>query len=107
MEVRSLALQFPSVERFSLTDQITRSSRSVCANIAEAWYRRRYRKAFISALNIAKSEAAETRVWLDFALKCGYLDQNGFNMLDDRFDHICRMLCRMTQTADKWTRSGN
>ena len=88
MEVRSLTLGFPSNERYSLTDQMTRSSRSVCANIAE-------------------SEASETRVWLEFAYKCDYLDQDGFERLDDRYDHICRMLSRMTQTADKWTRSGN
>ncbi|MDF1536378.1 MAG: four helix bundle protein [bacterium] len=107
MDVRSLALSFPASEKFSLSDQITRSSRSVCANIAEAWHKRRYRKAFIASLNVAEGEAAETRVWLEFAFRCKYLDQNNFESLDDRFDHICRMLHRMTQTAEKWTRSGN
>ena len=107
MDVRSLALSFPISERYSLTDQITRSSRSICANIAEAWRKRRYQKAFIAALNIAEGEASETRVWLEFAMRCGYLDQDGFELLDDRFDHICRMLCRMIQTADKWILSNN
>ena len=70
---------FPIEERYSLTDQIRRSSRSVCANIAEAWRKRRYPNAFISKLSDAEAEAAETQVWLEFALRCGYIDQTLFD----------------------------
>ena len=63
--------KFPREETYSLTDQIRRSSRSVCANLAEAWRKRRYKAAFISKLSDAESEAAETQVWIEFAVRCG------------------------------------
>src|SRR5512136_3020915 len=66
---------FPKEERYSLTDQVRRSSRSVCANIAEAWRKRRYEASFLSKLSDAESEAEETRVWLEFSTRCGYLSQ--------------------------------
>ncbi len=68
-----ISKRFPIAERYSLTDQIRRSSRSVCANIAEAWRKRRYPAAFVSKLNDTEAEASETQVWLDFCLKCEYL----------------------------------
>ena len=61
-------------ERYSLTDQIRRSSRSVCANMAEAWRNRRYTAAFIAKLSDCKAESAETQAWIEFAVKCNYLD---------------------------------
>ena len=64
---------FPKEERYSLTDQIRRSSRSVCTNLAEAWRKRRYEASFVSKLCDAEAEAAETQVWTDFAVQCGYL----------------------------------
>ena len=67
--------KFPKEETYSLTDQIRRSSRSVSANIAEAWRRRRYKKAFIDKLNISESEAAETQVWIEYSIKCNYLER--------------------------------
>jgi four helix bundle protein len=67
---------FPKEETYSLTDQIRRSLRSVCANLAEAWRKRRYKAAFISKLSDAESEAAETQVWIEFAMKCGYLERD-------------------------------
>ncbi len=73
MSVFGKTKSFPREETFSLTDQIRRSSRSVCANISEAWRKRRYEAAFISKLSDAETEAAETQVWLEFAVKCGYL----------------------------------
>lgn len=69
-----ISKSFPKEETYSLTDQIRRSSRSVCANLAEAWRKRRYEAAFIAKLSDAECEAAETQVWLEFAVKCGYLD---------------------------------
>jgi len=70
MEVFELSKSFPKEERYSLVDQIRRSSRSVCTNLAEAWRKRRYEAAFISKLSDSKAEAAETQVWLQFALEC-------------------------------------
>ena len=74
MEIFELSKSFPKEETYSLTDQIRRSSRSVCANIAEAWRKRRYEAAFIAKLSDAEGEAAETQTWLQFSVKCGYLE---------------------------------
>jgi four helix bundle protein len=73
MSIFELSKTFPKEETYSLTDQMRRSSRSVCSNLAEAWRKRRYEAAFISKLSAAEGEAAETQVWLEFAVKCGYL----------------------------------
>lgn len=94
--------RFPAEERYSLTDQIRRSSRSVCANIAEAWRKRRYESAFISKLSDADAEAAETQVWLDIALHCGYLDTNEHAQLLDQYLHICAQLSRMINESARW-----
>jgi four helix bundle protein len=75
MEIFELSQRFPKHEVYSLTDQMRRSSRSVCANLAEAWRKRRYTATFISKLSDAEAEAAETQVWLHFAVHCGYLDR--------------------------------
>jgi four helix bundle protein len=72
MLIFELSKSFPKDERYSLTDQIRRSSRSVCANMAEAWRKRRYEASFVSKLCDVESEAAETQVWVEFAVKCGY-----------------------------------
>src|SRR6266550_2379375 len=76
LRVYELSKKFPPEEKYSLTDQIRRSSRSVCANLAEAWRKRRYEAAFIAKLSDSESEAAETQVWTEFAVKCGYLDRS-------------------------------
>jgi four helix bundle protein len=74
MKIFELSKSFPKEERYSLTDQVRRSSRSVCTNIVEAWRKRRYRASFLSKLNDAEAEGAETQAWLDFAVACGYLE---------------------------------
>ena len=101
-QIYKLSKQFPVEERYSLTDQIRRSSRSICANIAEAWKKRRYQAAFVSKLSDAEAEAAETQLWLDMALRCGYLDANAHRDLLDRYDHICAQLAKMMDSADLW-----
>src|SRR6266496_6037396 len=73
IEIFEISKQFPPQEKFSLTDQMRRSSRSVCTNIAEAYKRRRYKDYFISKLNDSETENAETQVWLDFSLACNYI----------------------------------
>lgn len=103
IEVFDLTKRFPSEERFSLTDQVRRSSRSVCQNIAEAWRRRRYPAAFVAKLNDSESESAETQVCLEFALEHKYIDSGVFSRLDDECEHICAMLVRMSEAPDKWT----
>ena len=93
---------FPKEETYSLTDQIRRSSRSVCANLAEAWRKRRYKAAFIAKLSDAESEAAETQVWLEFATKCSYLQHDRASRLDQAYDEILRMLVAMINKPQTW-----
>ena len=91
---------FPREERFSLTDQIRRSSRAVGAMIAEAWARRRYKAAFINKIDEAMGEAMETQSWLDTAIDAGYLDKAHFNELDSHFQAVGGKLSRMIDRAD-------
>jgi four helix bundle protein len=93
---------FPKEETYSLTDQIRRSSRSVCANLAEAWRKRRYKAAFISKLSDSESEAAETQVWIAFAMKCGYLERDQSIPLYKSYDEILRMLISMINKPQSW-----
>ena len=86
-----------------MVDQVRRCSRSVCANIAEAWRKRRYNAHFISKLSDAEAEAEETRVWLELALKCQYLPKPQFEELDDTYDKIIGQLVRMLSKPDDWT----
>src|SRR5438874_9597697 len=86
MGVFDASKRFPREETYSLTDQIRRSSRSICANLAEAWRKRRYKAAFISKLSDAEAEAAETQVWLEFAVRCGYLERERARALFDVYD---------------------
>ena len=91
---------FPSEERFSLTDQIRRSSRAVNAMIAEAWARRRYQAAFVNKINEALGEAMETQAWLDHALGCGYLNAAKHREIDATWQSIGAMLQKMMDRAD-------
>jgi four helix bundle protein len=106
MKIFTSSKKFPAEEKFALTDQIRRSSRSVCANIAEAWRKRRYEAAFVSKLSDSDTEAAETEVHLDFALRCGYLDDSTHAKLRDHYDHICRQLTKMMDDAQSWCGNG-
>ena len=113
MRIFELSRKWPKEERYSLTDQIRRSSRAVCGNVAEAWRKRRYPAHFVSKLSDADAEAAETQAWLEFALACGYLDQADFDDLDSQCNAICVCLVRMMTNPDQWcgparsTRDGN
>lgn len=101
--IYNLSKTFPKEELYSLTDQMRRSSRSVSANIAEAFRKRRYKKAFILKLSDAEGEAAETQVWLDYAIEFGFLEKNQYDHLYDQYDHILSMISKMIQDSDKWT----
>lgn len=94
--------RFPKEEMYSLTDQGRRSSRSVCANLAEAWRKRRYEKRFLSTLNIAEAEAAETQVWIEFAVSHDYLSQSDGRDLNERYEEVLRMLVAMINNPKKW-----
>lgn len=102
MKIFRLTEGFPSLEKYSLVDQIRRSSRSVCANIAEAWRRRRHRAAFVIRMNDAESEAEETRVWLEFSLRCQCIDESTFAALDKEYDDIIGKIVRMIMNPDDW-----
>ena len=102
MQVFEISKGFPKEETYSLTDQIRRSSRSVCANLAEAWRKRRYEAAFASKLNDSEAEAAETQTWLEFAVRCGYLNRNVGKVLFKTYDEVISMLVAMINKSDSW-----
>ena len=93
---------FPKEETYSLTDQIRRASRSVCADIAEGWRRRRYEASFVNKLNVAEAEAGETQTWLDFSVACGYLDEADRAHLSQQYDHIIGKLVTMENHPKPW-----
>lgn len=103
MRIFELSKSFPPEERYSLTDQIRRCSRSVCANIAEAWRRRRYSAHFVAKLNDSETEAEETRVWLEFSVACKYLNKDVGKELHENYDSIIGQLVTMTAHPEKWT----
>jgi four helix bundle protein len=102
MEIFEVTKRFPMEERYSLTDQIRRSSRSVPANIAEAWRKRRYPAAFVSKLNDAEGESAETQTHLETAKRCGYIDLPSASRLDNSCEEIMAMLVSMIARPEQW-----
>ena len=102
IEVFELAQLFPRFEHPLLSTQLIKSSRSVCANLAEAWAKRRYRKAFVAKLNEVEAEAAETYTWLEIALSCQYLEPETAQALLNRYDTILGAVSRLIQNADAW-----
>lgn len=103
MKIFNISKGFPKEETYSLTDQIRRSSRSVSGNLAEAFRKRMYPKHFISKLTDSEGEAAETQVWLEYALACEYIDKTKFKELNDNYDHIISMIVNMRSNPDKWS----
>ena len=106
MEIFEVSKSFPKEETYSLTDQIRRCSRSVCANLAEAWRKRRYEAAFISKLSDSESEAAETQVWIEFAVKCRYVDRDCAKTLYRQYDGVLRTLVGMITHPETWIIGG-
>jgi four helix bundle protein len=109
MRIFELTKGFPAEEKYSLTDQIRRSSRSVCANLTEAWRKRRYEGAFLSKLSDAEAEAAETQTWLEFAVKCNYFSAEVGRELYQTYDQILGKLVNMINQPAPWlmTNKGN
>ena len=102
MAVFEVSKRFPVEERYSLTDQIRRSSRSVCSNLAEAWRKRRYEAAFVLKLNDSEAEAAETQTWIEFAVACGYLDKKGARELYRSYNLILGKIVTMITRPTPW-----
>ena len=100
MMIFEMTKSFPKEELYSLTDQIRRSSRSVCSNLSEAWRKRKYKAVFINKLTDAGQEGAETQTWLEFALRCKYIDEETFRRTDECYEHIFAMLANMEKKAD-------
>lgn len=96
------AQHFPRFEHPLLSTQVIKSSRSVCANLAEAWAKRRYRKAFVAKLNEVEAEVAETYTWIEIALSCQYLSPEEGRLLLNRYDTIMGAVSRLIQNADAW-----
>lgn len=102
MEIFKISKRFPSEERYSLTDQIRRSSRSVCANMAEAYRKRRYPNHFISKLSDSDTENGETQTWLDFALACEYISFEEHKKLNDCAEEVAKLLVYMMNNSEKF-----
>jgi len=100
MIIFKISKAFPKDEKYSLTDQVRRSSRSVCSNLAEGWRKRKYQAVFINKLLDAAQDAAETQTWLEFALHCGYIGDDVFRNLYEKYEHIFAMLSTMEKKAD-------
>jgi four helix bundle protein len=102
MDIYNVSKKFPKEETYSLTDQIRRSSRSVCANIAEAYRKRRYPAHFVSKLTDSDMENSETDVWLDFSLRCEYINEEIYNDFVSRNHEIGRLLGHMIENPEKY-----
>jgi four helix bundle protein len=104
LDIHEITKKYPKEEKYSLTDQIRRSSRSVPTNLAEAWKKRRYEKLFISKLIDCAGEAGETEVWVEFSKDFGYIKDEKYQQLMQRYDEVNRMLYGMMDKADKFCR---
>lgn len=103
MRVFEITKGFPAEEKYSLTDQYRKASRSVAANISEAWRKRRYPAAFISKLSDSESEAAETQTWTEVARRCCYISAEIANELDGWCEEIQGQLVHMIDRPEDWT----
>ncbi len=102
MEIFEISKNFPKEEKYSLTDQMRRSSRSVCTNLSEGWRKRRYKAVFINKLSDASQEAAETQTWLEFAFRCKYINKEICENLYETYEHIFVMLNAMERKVDSF-----
>lgn len=105
MEIFQISKKFPPEEKYSLTDQVRRSSRSVCSSIGEAYRKRQYKAHFVSKSSDADMENTETRVWLDFALACEYLKQDLWKTFDEKAIEVGKLLNHMIENPEKYTRT--
>lgn len=102
LEIFELTKSFPKEERYSLVDQIRRSSRSICTNIAEAWYKRRYPKSFVNKLIDSAGEAGETEVWIDFSFDFNYMNLEQKTRFLEKYSQVGKMLNSMINQPEKF-----
>lgn len=102
MRVYEITKEFPPEEKYSITDQIRRSSRSVCSNVGEAYRKRQYPKHFVSKLSDSDSENTETQIWFDFALACKYINKESYDVLVKDSEEVGRLLNYMMINPDKF-----
>jgi len=102
MEIFDITKSFPKEEKYSLTDQIRRSSRSVTSNISESWAKKRYIKAFVNKLSDSLGEEFETEVWLDYSLNCKYISALDHSNLVNGYSEVRKMLISMINNPEKW-----
>ncbi len=102
MKIFQMTKGFPAEEKYSLVDQMRRASRSVCANLSEAWRKRRYIAVFKNKITDSMQEASETQCWLEFSLACQYITQDTFDNLDDEYEQIIAMLNSVERNAEKF-----
>ncbi|MCK4677524.1 MAG: four helix bundle protein, partial [Bacteroidales bacterium] len=107
MDIYETSKSFPREELYSLTDQIRRASRSVCANIGEGYRKRQYQAHFISKISDSDMENTETQIWLDFALACGFISEENHKVLVNRSQSIGRILNHMIHNPEKFQRKSN
>jgi four helix bundle protein len=102
MRIYEVTKSFPTDEKYSLVDQIRRSSRAVCSNLAEAWRKRKYEAVFKNKLTDSMQEASETQSWLEFSLACKYVGKGLFEELDNEYEEIISMINAMEKNAQKF-----
>jgi four helix bundle protein len=102
MEIFEISKSFPKEEKFSLTDQIRRSSRSVTSCLAESWAKRRYEKSFVNKLTDSLGEENETEVWLDYSKDCGYIQKDAYERVLNEYNEVRKILISMINNPDKW-----
>ena len=102
MKIFEISKTFPKEELYSLTEQMRRSSRSVCTNLSEAWRKRRYRAVFVNKLSDSGQEAAETQTWLEFSVACNYMRKDVYEKLFNEYEEIFAMLHVMSEKADSF-----
>ena len=102
IRIHELSKNFPPEEKYSLTDQIRRSSRSITSNLAEAWAKRRYEKSFVNKLTDSLGEELETEVWLDYSKDCGYIQKEAYGNLINEYLEVRKILISMINNPDKW-----
>lgn len=102
MKIYVLSKTFPKEERYSLTDQIRRSSRSVCVCLAESWRKRQYEAYFVSKVSDSDMENTETQTWLEFALACEYINQETMDKLLEQTNEVGRLLYHMINNPEKY-----
>lgn len=104
IEIFYLTRSFPKEERYSLTDQIRRSSRSIAANIAEAWSKKIWPKHFVSKLSDSLGEEYETEVWLDYCKDCGYINEKSYSEMKKQYNEVRKILISIIKNPGKFCR---